>query len=197
MKAVEWVRFLADQKARHGKGVFSVTELANVADVSPAVINVQLGRLVRQGVIRRWVPGRYGLPEGVTAEELARAIDGEAYVTGAYALARHGFITQQPREIDCFTRRRHNRSRQRSTLLGTLVFVCVSPRIHARPAHGSMAPPEQALCDLVSTLRRSGLDPRSIYTFRGLDRLTIPAVLRTRYPKSVQRAVDALVADHS
>ncbi len=58
MRAVEWIRFLTEQRARHGKGVFSVTELANVADVSPAAINVQLGRLVRQGVIRRWVPGR-------------------------------------------------------------------------------------------------------------------------------------------
>jgi hypothetical protein len=193
MRAVEWVRFLGEQRARHGKGIFSVTELANVADVSPAVANVQLGRLVRQRVIRRWVPGRYGLPDGVTAEELARAIDSAAYVTGSYALARHGFITQQPREIECFTTRRHNRSRRRSTPLGTLVFVCVSPRIYANPPHGSMAPPEQALCDLVFMLRRRGLDPRSLYTFRGLDRLTIPADLHERYPRSVQRAVDALV----
>ena len=197
MRAVEWIRFLTEQRARHGKGVFSVTELANVADVSPAVINVQLGRLVRQGVIRRWVPGRYGLPEGVAAEELAHAIDGDAYVTGGYALARQGFITQEPREIDCFTRRRHNRSRRRSTSLGTFVFICVSPRIHARPADGKMARPEQALYDLVYTLRRSGLDPRSVYTFRKLDRLTIPAALRSRYPQSVQRAVDALVASEA
>lgn len=194
MKAVEWGRFLTEQRSLYGKGVFSVTELANVADVSPTVINVQLGRLVRQGVIRRWAPGRYGLPEGVSAEELAHAIDGDAYVTGGYALARHGFITQQPREIDCFTRRRHNRSRRRSTPLGALVFICVSPRIHARPVDEGIAPPEQALCDLVYMLRRSGLDPRSVYTFRRLERLTIPAAVRSRYPRSVQRAVEALVA---
>lgn len=194
MKAVEWARFLTEQRSLYGKGVFSVTELANVADVSPTVINVQLGRLVRQGVIRRWAPGRYGLPEGVAAEELAHAIDGDAYVTGGYALARHGFITQQPREIDCFTRRRHNRSRRRSTPLGALVFICVSPRIHARPVDEGIAPPEQALYDLVYVLRRSGLDPRSVYTFRRLERLTIPAAVRSRYPRSVQRAVEALVA---
>jgi len=81
MKAVEWVRYLTDQRDRHGKGVFTVTELANVADATPAVLNVQLGRLVRQGLIRRWVPGRYGLPDGVTAEEQAAAIDADAYVT--------------------------------------------------------------------------------------------------------------------
>jgi len=56
MKAVEWVRFFTDQRASHGKSVFSVTELANVADASQAVINVQLGRLVRRGLIRRLVP---------------------------------------------------------------------------------------------------------------------------------------------
>jgi hypothetical protein len=193
MRAVEWVRFLSDQKTRHGKGVFSVTELANVADVSPAVMNVQLGRLVRRGVIRRWVPGRYGLPDGVKPEELARAIDSAAYVTGSYALARHGLITQQPREIECFTTRRHNRSRRRSTPLGVLVFMCVNSRIYECPPHGTMAPPEQALCDLVYVLRRRALDPRSLYTFRGLEQFTIPPDVRERYPRSVQRVIDALV----
>lgn len=194
MKAVEWMRFLADQQRRHGKGVFTVTELANVAHASPAVMNVELGRLVRQGVIRRWVPGRYGLPEGVAVEELATAIDADAYVTGAYALARHGFITQMPRLIDCFTRRRHNRSRQRPTPLGTLVFVCVSPRVHAAPHRGDVVPPEQALCDLLYMLRRRSLEPRSLYTFRKLDQLEISPELLARYPTTVQRAVNDLLA---
>jgi|694.fasta_scaffold98475_3 hypothetical protein len=194
MKAVEWVRFFTDQRARHGKGVFSVTELANVADASQAVINVQLGRLVRRGLIRRWVPGRYGLPDGITAEELAAAIDADAYVTGAYALARQGFITQQPREIDCFTRRRHNRSRRRNTPLGSLTFVCVSPRIHSMPSAGRVAPPEQALCDLLSMLRRRGLDPLSLYTFRKLGQLVVPPAVLARYPRTVQRAVESLIA---
>lgn len=193
MKAVEWVRFLADQRKRHGKAVFTVTELANVADASPAVINVELGRLVRRGVICRWVPGRYGLPDGVTAEELVTAIDADAYVTGACALAHHGLITQVPRQIDCFTRRRHNRSRQRQTPFGTLVFICVSPHIHAKPKEGGMAAPEQALCDLFYALHRRGLDPRSLYTFRKLDRLTIPTGLLSRYPRTVQRSVKELL----
>lgn len=193
MKAIEWVRFFTDQRARHGKGVFTVTELANVANASAAVLNVQLGRLVSKGLIRRWVPGRYGLPDGVTAEELAATIDADAYVTGAYALARQGFVTQQPREIDCFTRRRHNRSRRRNTPLGTLVFVCVGSRVHSRPEDRRMAPPEQALCDLVYTSRRRGLDPRSLYTFRKLEQLTIPPDLLARYPNTVQRAVGTLL----
>lgn len=194
MKAVEWVRFLTDQRHQHGKTVFSVAELANVADATPAVLNVQLGRLVRQGLIRRWVPGRYGLPDGVTAEDLAAAIDADAYVTGAYALSRQGIITQQPRGIDCFTRRRHNRSRRRTTPLGTLTFVCVSPRIHDLPADGGIASPAQALCDLVYLLRRQGLDAGSLYTFRKLDQVFVSPAVLARYPQTVQRAVAALVA---
>ena len=116
MKALEWMRFFTTQRNRYGKNVFTVAELANVAGSSPAVMNVELGRLVKQGVIRRWVPGRYGLPDGVTAAALVTAIDAGAYVTGAYALAAHGLITQVPLEIDCFTRRRHNRSRHRHTI---------------------------------------------------------------------------------
>lgn len=194
MKAIEWVRFFTGQRERHGKNVFTVAELANVASASPAVMNVELGRLVKRGVIRRWVPGRYGLPDGVTAAELANAIDSDAYVTGAYALACHGVITQAPREIDCFTRRRHNRSRRRRTPLGSLVFVCVSPRIHHLPEPGGMAAAEQALCDLLYLLRRRGLDPRSLYTFRNLDRMAMSPVLLARYPMTVQRAARSMLA---
>lgn len=118
MKAIEWVRLFTDQRARHGKGVFTVTELANVASASAAVLNVQFGRLV---------------------------------------------------------------------------FVCVGSRVHSRPADRRMAPPEQALCDLVYTSRRRGLDPRSLYTFRKLEQLTIPPDLLARYPNTVQRAVGTLL----
>ena len=45
MKALEWVRFFSAQREEHGKSVFTVAELANVADTSPAVVNVELGRL--------------------------------------------------------------------------------------------------------------------------------------------------------
>ena len=58
---------------------------------------------------------------------------------------------------------------------------------------GGMAAAEQALCDLFYVLRRRGLDPRSLYTFRNLDRLSIPPALLARYPLTVQRAVRALL----
>jgi hypothetical protein len=174
--------------------VFTVAGLAAVADVSPAVLNVELGRLVSRGLIRRRVPGRYGLPDGVTAFELVAAIDADAYVTGAYALAQHGFITRVPHEIDCFTRRRHNRPRRRQTPLGTIVFICVGSRVHAPPAGRGLAPPGQAPCDLVFVHRRRGLDPRTLCTFRNLGRLRVSPVVVDRYPATVQRGVAAVLS---
>jgi len=191
VKTTDWQKFLTRQQAEEGKRIFSVTELANVADASPAVINVALGRLVRQGVIRRYVPGKYGLSVGVLVEDLVAAIDSDAYVTGAAVLARNGFITQVPRVIECFTRRRHNRSRERKSALGTLVFVC--PRIHAFPA-GGVAGPAEALCDLWYTALRRGLDPRSLYTFRKLDTLTVPESVVSRYPRTVRDGVASVLS---
>ena len=192
MKTLDWLKFLAHQQGRSNKRVFSVTELANVADASTAVVNVELGRLVRKGLLQRYVPGKYGLPDGVAVEELVTAIDPDAYVTGAAALARHGLITQIPHEVECFTRRRHGRSRRRPSPLGTIVFVCVSPAIHLRPPSGVAAPAE-AICDLAYACRRRGLDPQSLYTFRKLDALQVPDDVLSRYPKSVQKNVRRLM----
>jgi hypothetical protein len=92
------------------------------------------------------------------------------------------------------TRRRHSRSRRRNTPLGTLTFVCVSPLIHHLPADGGIAPPAQAICDLVFMVRRQGLDAGSLYTFRKLDQVVVPPAVLACYPQTVQRAVEALVA---
>lgn len=193
MKTIDWLRCLSRQQAEEGKRIFCVAELANIADTSAAVINVELSRLVRRGVICRYVPGKYGLPEGVAVEDLVRAIDSDAYVTAAAALARHGLITQVPRVVECFTRRRHNRSRERQSPLGTLVFTCVAPAVHSQP-DGGVAEPDQAVCDLVYTSRRRGLDPRSLYTFRKLSTLQMPEHLLARYPRTVQDDVRRLLA---
>ena len=158
------------------------------------MINVQLGRLARQGAICRYVPGRYGLPDVATAEDLVASIDPDAYVTAAAAAARHGLITQVPQIVDCFTSRRHNRSRTRQSPLGTLVFRCVSAAIHDRPDR-AVAGPAQAICDLVYLAHRAGSEPRSLYTFRKLASVDMPAELLARYPKTVQADVRRLVDD--
>ncbi len=194
MKAIAWMRYLSEQRDLHDKHLFTVTELANVAATSPAVMNVELSRLIQRGVLRRWTTGRYGLPGDVPPGVLVSSIDPDAYATGAWALGYHGFITQQPYEIDCFTMRRHNRSRQRSTPLGRLVFVNVSPRLHTVPTEPGIAPPAQALCDLFYVARRRGLAPKSLYTFRKLDSLNLGSDLLARYPKTVQRDVEELCA---
>jgi len=199
MKARAWQAFLTDQRRHHGKVLFTVTELANVAGASLHALNVELGRLVRQGVLTRYAHGLYGLPGEVSPEQLVAAMDSSAYMTGAYALYRHNLITQAPSVITCFTRRRHNRSRQRQTAIGRFTFVCVSPRVYAQPDGLPLAGPGQALCDYVYLAGRRGTSAPSLLTFRGLDRIDGVALdeLGPRYPKSTMKRVHALVAARS
>lgn len=191
MKALDWYKFLESQRRQYGKVLFRIAELANVAGRDPHALNVELGRLVNREVITRYATGVYGLPGAVTPEQLAPVLDAGAYITGMYALYRHNLITQAPAEITCFTNRRHNRSRQRTTPLGRIVFVCVSPQIYRRPAQGILAPPEQALCDFVHIVRRRGLDPAAMVTFRGLAGISkrrLSSLLK-RYPPVVAETV--------
>lgn len=171
MKALEWIKFFEAQKTRHGKVLFRVAELANVAGRSHHALNVELARLLKKGILVRHAAGLYGLPGAVTPEQLVAMLDAGAYITGMFALSRHNLITQTPTEITCFSNRRHNRSRLRHTPLGRLVFVCVSRSIYAKPVNGVLAPPEQAFCDFVHAVKRRGLNPASLVTFRGLSRL--------------------------
>lgn len=196
MKARDWQRILESMRRLHGKTVYTVTELVNLSGSAPHALNVELSRLRQQGIIQRYAHGRYGLPDGIKPETLLPHLDSGAYITADYALCRHNLITQAIVNILCFTNRRHNRSRVRTTAAGQLTFVCVQPPIYAPPPETPIAPPEQALCDLLLTLRRHGLDPRSLYTFRHLDRLN-PDTLKTtvaRYPATVGRAVEQLIS---
>jgi len=195
MKALEWQRYLDREDRRHHKRVFTVAELANVANVTPHALNVQLGRLVQQGVIVRYARGRYGLPGRVAPEDLVGSLDSGAYITGLYALYRHNLVLQSSRRITCFTNRRHNRSRTRDTPIGTFSFVCVRSRIYQRPAEGSFASPEQALYDWVYMSSRRGIDPVSQVSFRsGMSlREEVLTGLQTRYPKTVTRRMNRVL----
>lgn len=191
MKALDWMRFLEVQHKQHGKVLFRVAELANVAGRNPHALNVELARLVKKAVVERYATGVYGLPGRVTPEQLVSALDEGAYLTGAYALYRHNLITQMPSEITCFTNRRHNRSRRRVTSLGTLAFIRVAPGIYRKPAEGALAPPGQALCDFIHMTTRQGIEPSTLVTFRqptGLIR-GIPTSMLKRYPSKVARIV--------
>lgn len=194
MKALEWIKFLETQRTQHGKVLFRVAELANVARRPPHALNVELARLARKGLLARYATGVYGPPGAATPEQLVALLDADAYITGMFALYRHNLITQTPTELTCFTNRRHNRSRQRRTPFGRLVFVCVSRRIYAKPVRGVLAPPEQAFCDFVHVAKRQGLNPAQLVTFRGLARLN-PKRLAKRmahYPASVGETVRQL-----
>lgn len=198
MKALDWIKFLEAQKTQHGKVLFRVAELANVAGRSHHALNVELARLVKNGILARYATGVYGRPGFATPEQLVAALDADAYVTGLFALYRHNLVTQVPTEIVCFTNRRHNRSRQRRTPLGRLVFVCVSRRIYAKPASGVLAPPEQAFCDFVHMARRQGLNPDSLVTFQNLGTLRTKRLARLapRYPAAVAEAIRQQAAPH-
>jgi len=195
MKMLAWQQFFQEQRAKHGKLVFTVSELANAARTSPRVLNVGLSRLLKRGLIMRYAQGRYGAVGGVAPEDLLPLIDSSAYITGFCALQRHNLTTQVPSEITCFTRRRHNRSRERSSPLGKFVFVCVSPEIYARPKQGLIAAPEQALCDFFYLTRRQSLDAQSLVTFTNLGRLNARRLHRVlaRYPQTVAEAVRGLL----
>jgi len=194
MKALAWRKFLEEQRDRHGKVLFTVTELANVAGASRAALNVELARLRSQEIIAKYAHGLYGLPGAVSPEVLVPAIDSHAYITGHYALYRHNLVPQTPTSITCFTDRRSARARERATPLGHLLFVCVRSEVYSPVPGGSIAPPAQALCDYVYLLRRQGIAPEALVTFRGLARVRDTDILATlrRYPISVQQHVERL-----
>lgn len=195
MKARDWQRYLETERKSHGKIVFTVTELANVSGSKPHVLNVELDRLCKQGIIVRYTRGRYGLPDAVTPETLLPHLDAHAYISGAFALHRHNLITQMPVEITCFTNRRHNRSRVRMTPVGRFTFMCVQPRVYAPPTEGVLAGLEQALCDYIFLMRRRGIAPSSQVTFRGLHGLDAKALQEraARYPKSARQSLTEIL----
>jgi hypothetical protein len=194
MKTLQWIKFFESQRERYGKIVFSVTELANAAQTTPRILNVELNRLVKRGVIQRYTQGRYGSSTNLRPEDLLPYLDASAYLTGPYALHRHNVIMQVPVEITCFTNRRHNRSRTRLTSLGKFVFVCVNPKCYAHPAKGKLASPEQALCDALYLANRAALQLESLVTFLGRSPLSWQRVSKVarRYPEKVLREVKRL-----
>ena len=196
MKALAWQRLLVTQRDRHGKVLFTVTELAHVAGRSGAALNIELTRLRTQGIIVQYAWGLYGLPDAVTPDALIPAIDTYAYITGSYALFRHGIITQAPTRITCFTQRRSTRARERDTPAGRIEFVFIQGPVYHHPGSPIIASPEQALCDFAYRLRRQHIPIRSQVTFRNLARLNRKVVARTlaRYPATVATDIRDLLA---
>ena len=138
VRANAWRKYLEEQRDRHGKVLFTVTELANVACASPAALNVELARLRRQEIIVRYAHGLYGMPGAVSPQVLVPAIDSHAYITGHYALYGYQMVTQMPVTITCFTDRRSPRAQQRVTPVGRLVFVCVRATCTCRCPKGQL-----------------------------------------------------------
>ena len=195
MKANAWRKFLDEQREQHGKVLFTVTELANIAGVSRAALNVELARLRQQAILVKYAHGLYGLPGAVSVETLVAAIDPHAYITGHYALYVHNLVTQMPLTVTCFTDRRSPRARERGTPVGRLAFVCVRSGVYGPVPERLIAPPDQALCDYVYLARRQGVRPEALVTFRNLQRIRTPdfPALLARYPITVQKHVERVL----
>jgi len=194
MKTLEWHHFFAEQRALHGKIVFSVAELANAAQTTLHGLNTELGRLARRGLITRYAHGRYGPVQGVAPEHILPEVDPGAYITGFYALFRHHLVTQVPTEVTCFSDRRHNRKTDRVTPAGKLRFIRVPAAVYAKPGNAVLASPEQALCDFVWLNLRHGIDPQSLVTFRNLAVLSqrrLDRILR-RYPENTRNTIGGI-----
>ena len=74
MKALDWQSFFSEQRALHGKVIFSVAELANAGQTTLHTVNTELGRLVTRGLLTRYAHGRYGPTQGVAPEDIVPAI---------------------------------------------------------------------------------------------------------------------------
>lgn len=197
MKSREWQNFFEEQRELHGKMIFSTAELANAAHTTLHIVNTELGRLVKRGLVERYAQGLYGPNRGVTPESVVPTIDPGAYLTGFYALFRHHLVTQAPVEVTCFTNRRHNRRADRATPAGRLRFIRVPDGIYSRPTDGALASPEQALCDLVWLSLRDGVEPVSLVTLRNLQSLNRQRLGRAlkRHSESVRAATAGLVGE--
>jgi hypothetical protein len=191
MKARNWSRYLEEQSREHGKRLFTITELANVARTSIGNLNVELSRLRKYGVIQRYARGIYGLPGINSPEILLPELDSHAYITGSFALFFHNLISQIPVQITSFTDRRHGNARVRMTPMGTYRFVSVKTPIYAPPEDGIIAGAEQALCDFVYLSRRDGTDPNIQVSFRNLDRISPRRIsdFLNHYPGTVGRQI--------
>jgi hypothetical protein len=171
--------------------VFSVAELANAAQTTLHVVNTELGRLVRRGLIARYAHGKCMAQRREWLRGYRGGSRPGAYITGFYALFRQHLVTQVPTEVTCFTNRRHNRRTDRITPAGRLRFICVRPGIYAKPVDQVLAPPEQALCDFVWLNLKDGVEPQSLVTFRNLNALSRRRLTKTlrRYPEQVRNTV--------
>lgn len=197
MKTTKWQQFFEEQKKVYGKYLFTLSELANVANTTNEALNVELSRLRQRNIIERYARGTYGLTHGVSAEDLVHYLDAKAYITGFFVLHRHQMITQIPSKITCFTNRRHGSSRERTTPIGRYEFVCVNKSVYVPPNNGTMTEPEQALFDFVYLMRYRGVNLQTVVTFRNLQKLRESLLLQValRYPGTVRIQVSRLLQE--
>jgi hypothetical protein len=165
MTSVQWIKLLERQSRDFNKLVFAITELTALSGLKRPSLSVQLSRLTKAGVFIRYGHGLYGIQE-YPPELIIGYLDAAAYCTGHYALFKHGFITQMPTVVACFTNRHHGRSRIVSAGANTFEFVMPGAGIYRHPVSSALASPEQAFCDFIFICRNRGITPDSVVTMR-------------------------------
>jgi hypothetical protein len=187
MTAANWIALFRRQSRDFNKSVFTITELTALSQIARSSLLVQLSRLTKAGVFVRCGHGLYGAAERLP-EQVVGHLDAAAYCTGLYALFRHGFVTQLPAVVTCFTNKRHGRSRIMHTRPYAYEFVMPAARIYRPPAAGALASPEQAFCDFVYVCRNRGFSPAGVITFRKLAKLNKKEIIGMleNYPATVR-----------
>jgi hypothetical protein len=184
MTAVQWIRLLEKQYRDYNKSVYTVTELMAISGLKRNYLLNQLCSLVKRKVLIRYKYGLYGVID-CSPEQLLPYMDSSAYCTGHYALFKHGYVTQIPSTVTCFTKRHYGQNRIKSA--GGKRYEFFKPRTFNQTCQ-EIASPEQALCDYVYFCRNRGLSFSSLVTFRKLSNLNREKIkgILINYPKTVQ-----------
>ncbi len=143
----DWERLLQTQELFR-KVIYTPAELAQMDCYGEVSIGTLMQMLVKKGVLVRYAQSRYGLP-GLRLEDLVQSMDETAYVTGQFALYRHGIVSRQPDSCTCFTLRHHYQTHVK-TAFGDIEFHAIDEPIYFAPdLRVLVASTSQAVCDFV------------------------------------------------
>jgi predicted transcriptional regulator of viral defense system len=165
--------------------VFTTTDVAGAAAVSPDQASRDLGRLAERGLIVRVVPGVWAAttdhrfsPYAVVPALIRHAAPGsKAYVSLLSALSLHGMIQQIPRTVQVVVSRRARPIRR--TPVGTYQFYVMSPElvdgfVQYETGIFEIATPEKAVFDVLYLSARRGT------RFLHLPELSLPSTFSPR-----------------
>ncbi len=187
MKIYNWINIL--NKLSENKHIFSVPELANIADSTLSYARKQIFYLKQKGIIFPVYHGIYGYGK-INIEEVISAIDHRAYLTADTILYENNIILQKPNIITCFSSTYHGRTRIKNTTIGKIIFHKIRKNIYLFPEKTLKATSEQALLDFIYISLKKGIDPLAKVKFqkssiKKLNKKYLDQIIK-KYPHSVK-----------